>query len=41
MSMMERANAPRVPASPALSTSPEIAVRPKRQYKRRSSKGDA
>lgn len=44
MSMMERANAPRAPVSPsplpALAASPEIAVRPKRPYKRRSSKDD-
>ena len=45
MSMMERANAPREPVSPspqpALAASPEIAVRPKRPYKRRAPKGDA
>ena len=45
MSMMERANASRAPVSPsplpALAASPEIAVRPKRPYKRRSSKDDA
>lgn len=45
MSMTERANAPRAPAAPAplpaLVGAPEIAVRPKRQYKRRASKSDA
>jgi hypothetical protein len=45
MSMTERANAPRAPVAPAplpaLVGAPEIAVRPKRQYKRRASKSDA
>lgn len=45
MSMTERANAPRAPAAPAplpaLVGAPEIAVRPKRQYKRRASKSDS
>lgn len=45
MSMTERANGPRAPAAPvplpALVGAPEIAVRPKRQYKRRTPKSDA
>lgn len=41
MSMMERANFPRVPALPIRGASSEIPMRPKRQYKRRTPKSDA
>ena len=41
MSMTERANAQRLPALPAPAASSHIAVRPKRQYKRRTPKSDA
>jgi hypothetical protein len=41
MSMTERANAPRNPALPSPLATLEIAARPKRAYKRRTSKSDA
>ena len=41
MSMMERANMPRVPSQPSPVAPPAIALQPKRQYKRRTPKSDA
>ncbi len=41
MSMMERANMPRVPSQPSPVAPSAIAVQPKRQYKRRTPKSGA